>query len=132
VRLIFIFFSVFSFLLLFSRPGAHEGELAQLFRGFVEFFSESYRTVFRIPEPPLHDPLAVCFVLAEELFGKRLVNVEVETGSFFCFGQTVADLDCVSGRAPNVWLVESVDASAFWRLMLAACRAAVDHVGSTI
>ena len=111
-----------------ARPVA--GELAQLLRGFVEFFGASYKAVFRLPEPPLHDPLAVCFVLAEELFRARPVNVEVETASPLCFGQTVADFDGVSGRAPNVVLAESVDVEGFWRLMLAACHAACRHAAA--
>ena len=40
----------------------------QLVKQLLLYFAESYRTVFKFPHPPLHDPCAVAYVIAPELF----------------------------------------------------------------
>jgi inosine-uridine nucleoside N-ribohydrolase len=32
------------------------------------FFAETYKTVFRMPNPPLHDPCTVAYIIAPEIF----------------------------------------------------------------
>lgn len=55
----------------------------------------------------------------------RKLNVEVETNAGLCFGQTVADVDRVSGREPNITVAMKVDVDKFWDLMIDACEQAV-------
>lgn len=86
---------------------------------------ETYLRVFGLQSPPLHDPLAIAFAIDESLFETRFLNVEVEMGSSLCFGQTVADVDLVSGRAPNVHVATKVNTEKFWDLMLQACELCV-------
>lgn len=76
--------------------------------------------MFRLESAPLHDPVAVAFVIAPELFETVRINVEVETSSPLCLGQTVADFDGITGRDKNVLLATRVDVEGFWRLMVAA------------
>lgn len=66
---------------------------------------------------PLHDPCVVAYLLRPELFGGRLINVEIETGSALTMGMTVADWRGVSGRAANATFIRSVDAQAFYTLL---------------
>lgn len=40
----------------------------QLVRQLLLYFAESYKTVFKFAHPPLHDPCAVAYVIAPELF----------------------------------------------------------------
>lgn len=39
-----------------------------LIKQLLLFFADSYRTVFKFDHPPLHDPCAVAYVIAPELF----------------------------------------------------------------
>lgn len=40
----------------------------QLVHHLLFFFAETYKTVFNFPHPPLHDPCAVAYAIAPELF----------------------------------------------------------------
>ena len=40
----------------------------QLIKQLLLYFAESYKTVFKFDSPPLHDPCAVAYVIAPELF----------------------------------------------------------------
>lgn len=66
---------------------------------------------------PLHDPCVVAYLLRPELFGGRLINVEIETGSALTMGMTVADWRGVSGRAANATFMRTVDAPGFYALL---------------
>jgi inosine-uridine nucleoside N-ribohydrolase len=81
--------------------------------------------VFGLDAPPLHDPLAIAFAIDDSLFETRFLNVEVEMGSSLCFGQTVADVDRITERPPNVHVATKVDVAKFWNLMIHACEQAV-------
>ena len=40
----------------------------QLIKQLLLYFADSYKTVFKFDNPPLHDPCAVAYVIAPELF----------------------------------------------------------------
>ena len=43
-----------------------------LVKQLLLYFAESYKTVFKFDNPPLHDPCAVAYVIAPEMFQVRL------------------------------------------------------------
>ena len=88
------------------------------------YFKSTYDRVFLMPEPPLHDPLAVAVAIDRSLFVGRMVRIDVERNSQFCNGRTVCDIYKRTGRRPNVWLAERVDVNGFWELMLDALNSA--------
>jgi inosine-uridine nucleoside N-ribohydrolase len=91
----------------------------------LAFFEQSYRTVFGFETgPPLHDPLAVAFVIAPELFTWQKRRVDVELHSPLCVGRTVVDVYAHSKRAPNVNVIEKADIDGFWSLMIESLRRA--------
>eukprot|EP01111_Echinosteliopsis_oligospora_P009903 TRINITY_DN2994_c0_g1_i3.p1 TRINITY_DN2994_c0_g1~~TRINITY_DN2994_c0_g1_i3.p1 ORF type:complete len:299 (-),score=77.98 TRINITY_DN2994_c0_g1_i3:160-1056(-) len=53
------------------------------------FFKKTYKEVFNFEHPPLHDPLAIAYVISPDLFETRLMRVDVETMSPLCSGRTV-------------------------------------------
>ena len=53
------------------------------------FFAGTYKDVFGFADPPLHDPCAVAYVAAPELFETVFVNVSVITGESLAAGRTV-------------------------------------------
>lgn len=96
----------------------------QLMSSLLTFFAESYSKVFGFRDPPLHDPVAVAYVVAPHLFQTRRLRVDVECASPLSFGQTVCDVWAQSGNAPNCTVATAVDVEGFWDLQHAAIAAA--------
>jgi len=45
------------------------------------FFSDTYKKVFKFEYPPLHDPLAVSYVIDPSIFDTELMRVDIEITS---------------------------------------------------
>ena len=58
--------------------------LARKVLDLLQFFEETYRRVFKFPSPPVHDPVAVAYVIAPELFSVERMRVDIEVGSRLC------------------------------------------------
>ncbi|NMJ39746.1 cysteine hydrolase [Roseomonas sp. JC162] len=65
---------------------------------------------------PLHDPCAIAWLLAPQLFTTREVHVHVECAGV-ARGRTVVDRWDRSGQAPNARLLETLDADGFFALL---------------
>jgi inosine-uridine nucleoside N-ribohydrolase len=65
---------------------------------------------------PLHDPCAVAWLLAPQLFTSRDVHVHVECAGV-ARGRTVVDRWERSGAPPNARLLETLDAEGFFDLL---------------
>jgi inosine-uridine nucleoside N-ribohydrolase len=98
-----------------------------LVRGLLLFFGSTYKRVFGFEFPPLHDPLAVAYVLDPSKFSTELHRVDVETLSELGAGQTVCDFWSTSGRPKNVRVALAVDLDWFWT-ELAEALARADRV----
>ena len=96
----------------------------ELIAELLLFFADTYRRVFRFEHPPLHDPCAVAYVVAPELFEMEHLRVDIETASTLSAGQTVVDVWGSSGRAPNAYVAMAMDVPRFWDAMVAAVHAA--------
>jgi inosine-uridine nucleoside N-ribohydrolase len=93
----------------------------------LQFFATTYRSVFEMEHPPLHDPCAVFFAIAPHAFRTVRCRVDVETASPFSAGQTVADLINVGGHAEeqkNAVVATRMDVPAFWHALLDAVSSA--------
>jgi purine nucleosidase len=75
------------------------------------------------PGPAVHDVCAVAWVADPSLFDVRPAYVRVETESELTLGETVVDLDLISGHPANVSWALSIDRGRFWDLMLSALEA---------
>lgn len=93
---------------------------SKLIHELLTFFQGSYLTMFRMPDPPLHDPCAVAYVISPEIFEGSLVRVDVEMGSQFCDGRTLCDMFGMTGLPKNVFVATSMNVTAFWEMMLDA------------
>lgn len=96
--------------------------IADLFR----FFSGNYISRHdHIRGAALHDPLAVLALSHPELFTGTDRYVTVETRGEHTAGMTVIDRRDISDRhAPNVHVLDRVDADAAWQLVLDGLRTA--------
>ena len=70
---------------------------------------------------PMHDPCAVAWLIAPEIFEARELYVEIETQGRYCRGMTAADLR--GGAAPNVTALLGLDREKFVELLREAVEA---------
>jgi purine nucleosidase len=81
-------------------------------------FEKKRRSKVGTPARALHDPAVIAYLLRPTLFNGREVNVAIETESPLTIGMTVADWWGVTGRRPNVRLMNTVDAAGFYDLLM--------------
>ena len=84
------------------------------------FFKKTYFDVFGFEAPPLHDPLAVAYVIRPEIFVTERLFVSIETHNPLSAGQTICDVFHVTSNPPNVTVCRKVDVAAFWDLLCAS------------
>lgn len=114
---------------------------ADLFVELLLFFEKTYKDVFNFQNgPPLHDPLAVAYVIDPDLFETKFMRVDVEVQSsltrykpptqtflHMISGQTVCDVYGMTGRPANIHLAMKADRNKFWELMMNAFAEANKH-----
>jgi inosine-uridine nucleoside N-ribohydrolase len=93
-------------------------EFRRKIRDLLLFFRNTYQEVFGFEHPPLHDPLAVFYVLYPALFKTKSMHVAIECGSSLSRGQTVCDFYGRSRLSPNADVALETDVTAFWKEML--------------
>lgn len=93
----------------------------------LTYFAKTYKTVFGFDHPPLHDPCAVAFVIAPEIFTVQHHYVCVEMNNPISYGQTIVDVWKQSGEKENVEVCVSMDTDIFWDLMIDALQKSVHY-----
>ncbi len=86
--------------------------------GMMEFFEKSGNALYGTATRPLHDAVAMAWVLWPELFAGRLCNVEIETGSELSLGSTVVDWRGRTQRPKNCLWITECDAPVMYARML--------------
>lgn len=66
---------------------------------------------------PLHDPAVIARLLVSDIFSGKHVNVEIETALGLTYGQTIVDINAVTGRPPNAFWLTDVDKDQFYGLL---------------
>lgn len=98
------------------------GRVSRVVAPLLDFFARANREVFGFDGAPLHDALAVAYLLRPEVLVTRRLNVEIETAGELTRGRTVADVYGVSGRAPNAEVAFEVDLPLFREMIFRAIR----------
>jgi len=80
-------------------------------------FERKRRSKFGTRATALHDPAVIAYLLRPTLFRGREVNVVIEMESPLTIGMTVADWWGVTGRKPNVRLMNTVDSGGIFDLL---------------
>lgn len=62
---------------------------------------------------PVHDPCAVAYLIAPEMFETKELYIDIETAGEFTTGATVADVHGVMGKAPNTTVLMGIDREKF-------------------
>ena len=107
---------------IFNELDKMNSKLSKIIIGLLKFFAKTYDEVFEMPNPPLHDPVAVALLIDRTVVKTRMVNVEVELSGTLTRGATVVDLHNRLGRSANCNVALELDRSKFWNLMLTAIR----------
>lgn len=58
----------------------------------MNFFKSTYKTVFGFELAPLHDPVALYYVINPDAYETKFVHLEIDLNSKYCDGRTVFDL----------------------------------------
>jgi inosine-uridine nucleoside N-ribohydrolase len=82
------------------------------------FFTRYHRATYGWDGAPVHDAVAVAYVIRPELVETRHRNVEVELESELCRGRTVVDVWNRSVRPPNAHVGVDLDRDAFFELLV--------------
>jgi len=109
---------------IFAELEAMGTELSKKIIGLMKFFAKTYDEVFEMPDPPLHDPVAIAVLIDPTVVQSKFVNVECELKGEFTRGATVVDIFDREGRKKNATVALNLDAPKFWTMMLDAVRAA--------
>ncbi|MEV5410875.1 nucleoside hydrolase [Thermopolyspora sp. NPDC052614] len=107
----------------FDRLRAVEGTLPAVLAASLAFYGTTYREIFGMPGPPLHDPVAIAAIAEPEIVRCVEASVVVELIGEHTRGATVVDLYKVTGRPANVQVALELDRERFWDLILDAVAA---------
>ena len=86
----------------------------------LHFFAATYKHEFEFDFPPVHDPLAVAYVIQPDLLKTKRAKVDIEVHSPLTAGQTIVDLRPQSLKHVNVTVCFSVDVRSAWELIMTA------------
>ncbi|HEX2104437.1 MAG TPA: nucleoside hydrolase [Solirubrobacteraceae bacterium] len=103
-----------------ARLRALDTELARVVAGWMTFFRSTYRELWGMPGPPVHDACAVALAIDPGLVRCVDAFVAVETEGRWTRGATVVDLHGRLGREPNARVAMELDTGRFWKLVLDA------------
>jgi inosine-uridine nucleoside N-ribohydrolase len=106
-----------------DRIAALGTPLATICVDLLTFFADSYRQVFGFEAPPLHDPVAMAWVIDPTLVSTVEANVTIELTGTYTRGATVVDLHKATGRPPNARVAVGLETGRFWDLVVAAVDA---------
>jgi purine nucleosidase/pyrimidine-specific ribonucleoside hydrolase len=109
---------------IFAKLEAMGTDLSKTVIGLLKFFASTYNDVFEMPDPPLHDPVVIAFLIDRSVVKTRRCNVEIELNGKFTRGATVVDIYDRNGFTPNVDVALELDFDKFWSMMLDAIEKA--------
>jgi len=98
--------------------------LSETIIGLLKFFAKTYDEVFEMPDPPLHDPVAIALLIDRTVVKSRFVNVQTELNGTLTRGATVVDIHGRLGENANCNVALELDADKFWEMMLDAIKKA--------
>jgi purine nucleosidase/pyrimidine-specific ribonucleoside hydrolase len=88
--------------------------------GWLSFFADTYRTVYGMAGPPVHDACAVALVIDSSVLSTVDAFVAIETEGRWTRGATVVDLHGRLEQPPNAKVAMDLDVTRFWDLVVGA------------
>jgi inosine-uridine nucleoside N-ribohydrolase len=100
-----------------ARRFRDAGRVGEVVAELLEFFTRFHRDTYGWDGPPVHDALAVAYVIRPQLLETAHRHVAVETESELSRGRTLVDLYRRTQAEPNANVAVDVDADAFLDLL---------------
>ena len=88
--------------------------------GWLTFFADTYRTVYGMAGPPVHDACALALMIDPAVLRSVETFVAIETDGRWTRGATVVDLHGRLGQPPNAKVAMELDVTRFWDLVIGA------------
>lgn len=88
----------------------------------LDFFGRSYRDAQGFAHPPVHDPVAVAYVIDPSILTTARVPLSVELSGTLTLGMTVADFRAPAPAGCRTSVATGIDAERFWALVVDAVR----------
>ena len=105
-----------------ARITALDTHLARVIVDLMRFFAETYRDVFGMPHPPVHDPVAIAIIIDMSIAKLVSAPVAIELTGDLTRGATVVDLYGTTGQQANVEVAMELDVEKFWNIMISAIK----------
>jgi inosine-uridine nucleoside N-ribohydrolase len=88
--------------------------------GWLTFFADTYRTVYGMAGPPVHDACALALMIDPAVVRSVDAFVAIETEGRWTRGATVVDLHGRLEQPPNTKVAMELDVTRFWDLVIDA------------
>lgn len=92
----------------------------RVFADLMRFFAIHHRDRYGWEGPPIHDAVAVAWLLEAGLVRSRRLRIDVQVGDGLTRGRTVADPEGLAGRPPNAEVGVAIDRERFIDLLVDA------------
>ena len=89
------------------------GKVSAVVAPLLKFFARTNLEIFSFPGAPLHDALAVAYVIDPTVLTTKYWNVKIETKGEFTSGRTVVDVYNITGDKPNAEVAMEIDLPKF-------------------
>ena len=93
-----------------TGPARFVGEL-------MEFFAAAYKDAQGFDHPPVHDPVAVAYVIDPTVLTVQKVPLDVELRGALTLGMTVADFRAPAPEGCTTQVATGIDVGRFWNLV---------------
>jgi inosine-uridine nucleoside N-ribohydrolase len=101
-----------------AHVGRLTGRVGLMVAELLEFYGHFHKEVYNFDGSPIHDAVAVAYVIRDDLVKTEHLNTEIEVESELCRGRTVVDVWRRSGREPNSHVGVDIDADGFLELLV--------------
>jgi inosine-uridine nucleoside N-ribohydrolase len=101
-----------------AHVGRLAGRVGRMVAELLEFYGHFHREVYNFDGSPIHDAVAVAYVIRDDLVTTEHLNTEIDVESELCRGRTVVDVWRRSGREPNAHVGVEIDADGFLELLI--------------
>jgi inosine-uridine nucleoside N-ribohydrolase len=98
------------------------GKVSRVVAPLLKFFAQANKDIFGFDGAPLHDALAVAYLISPQVINTRKLNVEIETDGELTRGRTVADVYGITGKTANTDVALEVDNDLFKDLLIQAIK----------
>ncbi|MCM6763980.1 nucleoside hydrolase [Rathayibacter sp. ZW T2_19] len=95
-----------------------DSEAGRFCVGLLDFFAASYRDAQGFDAPPVHDPVAVAYVIDPSILEVRRAPLTVELRGEHTVGMTVADLRTTAPTDCRTSVATAIDSDRFWDLVI--------------